>query len=65
MPFGIKSAPEAWQQRELIKGLTGIEVIAEDFLVCRFVDSAEEVLASYDKKSPQLLKSGLETEALN
>ena len=36
MPFGINSAPEVWQQRmhELVEGLTGAEVIADDFLVC-------------------------------
>ena len=36
MPFGINSAPEVWQQQmhELVEGLTGVEVIADDFLVC-------------------------------
>ena len=36
MPFAINSAPEVWQQRmhELVEGLTGVEVIADDLLVC-------------------------------
>ncbi len=37
MPFGIDSAPEVFQRKmhELIEGLTGIEVIADDFLIVR------------------------------
>jgi len=33
MPFGISSAPEVWQQKmnELVEGLSGVEVIADDF----------------------------------
>jgi len=36
MPFGISSAPEIWQQRmnQIVEGLTGVEDIADDFLVC-------------------------------
>ena len=39
MPFGINSAPEIWQQRmhELVEGLTGVEVIADDFLIVGLV----------------------------
>lgn len=35
MPFGIKSAPEVWQRKmnEIIEGLDGVAVIADDFLV--------------------------------
>ena len=37
MPFGISSAPEVFQRRmhmhEVIKGLPGIEVVADDFVV--------------------------------
>ena len=44
MPFGISSAPEVWQQRmnEVVKGLNGVEVIADDFLICRFGATKEE-----------------------
>lgn len=35
MPFGIKSAPEVFQQRmvEALEGLEGVAVIADDILV--------------------------------
>ena len=41
MPFGISSAPEVWQRKinEAIEGLRGVEVIADDFLVCGFGDT--------------------------
>ena len=35
MPFGISSAPEVFQRKmhELIEGLKGVEVVADDFVV--------------------------------
>ena len=38
MPFGISNAPEVWQQKmnELVEGLSGMEDIADDFLICGF-----------------------------
>ena len=44
MPFGISSAPEIWQRKmhEAIEGLQGVEVIADDFLVCGFGDTVDE-----------------------
>ena len=44
MPFGICSAPEVWQQwmNQLNEGLPGIEVIADDLLVCGSGDTTEE-----------------------
>ena len=41
MPFGIKSAPEIFQRKmhELIEGLSGVEVIADDFVVVGYGDS--------------------------
>ena len=50
MPFGINSAPEVWQQRmnEIVEGLKGVKIIADDFLVCGFGDTKEEALASHD-----------------
>jgi len=43
MPFGISSAPEVWQQRmnQLIEGLQGVEVIADDFLICGIGDTTK------------------------
>ena len=51
MPFDINTAPEVWQQRmhELVEGLAGVEVIADDFLVCGFGDTPEEALANHDQ----------------
>ena len=42
MPFGISSAPEVWQRnmKEPIEGLRGVQVIADDSLVCEFEDTA-------------------------
>ena len=39
MPLGISSALEVWQQRinELVEGLKGVEVIADDFLIVDLV----------------------------
>ena len=51
MPFGISSAPEVWQQRmnEIIEGLQGIEVIADDFLICGFGATMKEAIADHDR----------------
>ena len=50
MPFGISSAPEVWQQKmnELVEGLKGVEVIADDFLICGFGSDKEEATANHD-----------------
>ena len=48
MPFGISSAPEVWQQKmnELVEGLSGMEVIAYDFLISGFgANTAEATVA--------------------
>ena len=49
MPFGINSAPEVWQQQvhELLERLTGVEVIADEFLVCSFGDTNEAAIANH------------------
>ena len=58
MPFGINSIPELWEQRmhQLVEGLTGIEVIADDFLVCGFGENSKEVLVSHDKNLHSFLE---------
>ncbi|RLJ22807.1 hypothetical protein DJ031_00235 [bacterium endosymbiont of Escarpia laminata] len=45
MPFGISSAPEVWQRKmhEIIEGLHGIEVIADDFLITGKDDDEHDV----------------------
>ena len=46
MPFGISSAPEVFQRRmhELIEGLSGTEVVADDFIVAGFGDTLEKAI---------------------
>ena len=51
MPFGIKSAPEIFQRKmhELIEGLNGLEVIADDFVVVGYGDSLQAASKDHDK----------------
>ena len=50
MPFGISSAPEVFQRRmhELIEGLQGVEVVADDFAAVGFGDTLERATADHD-----------------
>ena len=73
MPFGINSAPEVWQQRmhELVEGLTGVEVIAYDFLICRFGDTTKAATANHDlpfkskRKKPYYKQREAETQTVS
>ena len=51
MPFGISSAPEVFQRRmhELIEGLQGVEVVADDFVVVGFGHTHLEAVLDHDK----------------
>ena len=51
MPFGVSSAPEVFQRRmhELIEGLSGTEVVADDFIVAGFGDTLEEAFRDHNK----------------
>ena len=62
MPFGINSAPEVWQQRmhELVERLTGVEIIADDFLVCGFGDTNEAAIANHDQNLKAFLRRARE-----
>lgn len=50
LPFGICSAPEVFQRKmhQLVEGLSGIEVIADDFAVVGFGDNIAEAHRSHD-----------------
>ena len=50
MPFGICSAPEVFQQHmhELIEGLQGVEVVADDFVVVGFGETKESADRDHD-----------------
>ena len=58
MPFGISSAPEIWQRKmyEAIEGLQGVEVIADDFLVCGFGDTVDEAVKNHDQNLTAFLQ---------
>ncbi len=58
MPFGISSAPEVFQRRmhEVIEGLEGIEVVADDFVAVGFGDTLEEATSDHDCHLEAFLK---------
>ena len=51
MPFGIRSAPEVFQRKmhELIEGLRGVEVIADDFVVVGYGESWQSGIKDHDR----------------
>ena len=51
MSFGICSAPEVFQCRmhELIEGLHGVEVMADDFVTVGFGDASDEAVVDHEK----------------
>ena len=58
MPFGICSAPEVFQQRmhELVEGLKGVEVIADDFVTVGYGGTMEEAVTDHDHNLVCFLK---------
>lgn len=58
MPFGISSAPEVFQRRmhEVIEGLKGVEVVADDFVAVGFGDTDEEAIANHDETLEAFLR---------
>ena len=50
MPFGISSAPEVFQRQmhEVIEGLEGVEIVADDYVTVGFGDTEEEAVAYHD-----------------
>ena len=60
MPFGICSAPEVFQRRmhQLIEGLNGVEVVADDFVVVGFGDTVEAAVIDHDKNLEAFLQRG-------
>ncbi|UYV74330.1 K02A2.6-like [Cordylochernes scorpioides] len=57
MPFGISAAPEEFQKRlhEVIEGLEGVEVIADDILVFGKGNTTEDAIRDHNIKLEQLL----------
>ena len=57
MPFGIRSAPEIFQQKmhELIEGLQGVKVVADNFVVVGRGDKMEDASRDHDTNLTALL----------
>ena len=51
MPFGIRSAPEVFQRKmhELIEGLRGVEVIADDSVVVGYGELWQSAIKDHDR----------------
>ena len=62
MLFGINSAPEVWQQKmnDIIEGLTGVEVIADDFLICGFGNNNKDAIINHNNNLRQFLRRARE-----
>ena len=58
MPFGISSAPEVFQHRmhELIQGLVGVEVIADDFVAVGCGETLEKAIQDHDTNLGTLIE---------
>ena len=58
MPFGISSAPEEYQRRmhDVVQGLPGVEVIADDILVYGKGSTKEEYIKDHDHNLTKLLE---------
>lgn len=58
MLFGISSAPEVFQRKmhELIEGMTGIEVVADDFIAVGYGETFGEATRDHDKNLLEFLK---------
>ena len=58
MPFGIKSASEVFQKKmhELISGLEGVEVIADDFVIFGCGPTEQQAAVDHDRKLDIFLK---------
>ena len=64
MPFGIATAPEEYQRRqqEVLEGLPGIHVIADDILITGQGETQEEALRDHDKNLVALLQRAREVK---
>jgi len=58
LPFGVSPAPELFQQRlhEIVHGLRGIEVVADDILVFGSGDNDEEAIKNHNENLEELLQ---------
>jgi len=61
-PFGISSAPEVFQRRmcEVVEGLKGVEVVADDLVVVGFGDTEDEAARDHDQNLEATLQRCVE-----
>ena len=61
LPFGLSSSPEVFQRRmhEMIEGLHGCEVIADDFLVVGYGEKMEMGIQDHDRNLRAFLIVGI------
>ena len=59
LSFGVSSVPEVFQRKmhELLEGMTGIEVVADDFIIVGCGTTIEETTADHDKVLVKFLES--------
>ena len=59
LTFGICSAPEVFQKRikEIIEGLEGVEVIADDFLIIGYGENDQEEASNHDNNLKAFLRT--------
>ena len=65
MPFGIATALEEYQRRqhEVLEGLRGVHVIADDILIIGQGETEEEALQDHDRNLVALLERAREAIA--
>ena len=58
LPFGISSVPDVFKRRmhQLVEGLSGVEVIADGFVVLGFGDSMEDAIQNHDQNLCRFLQ---------
>ena len=50
LPFGVSSTPEVFQRKmhELVEGMSGLEVVADDFIIVGCGTTIEEATTDHD-----------------
>ena len=58
LPFGVKNASEEYQRRqtEALAGIPGIEIVADDILVCGYGDTSDEATRNHNENLAKLLQ---------
>ena len=67
MPFGIKTASKEYQhhQPEALQGVPGLAIVADDLLVCGYVDTMQEAIQNHNHNLTKLLDRCRQKNLLN